>query len=156
MILNPRVTPDLYLEGAATRQTGFFRGNPGPRALLNAVERLANSYDAECDRVRQDLMIAESQVRDYQTRLCQPFLHDDYLSELTALRNQLKAGLSGTPPGEETDAAPSTSDLADAIKTLKAAHTIDALSERTEKRASSVEEPVTVRIQRRRQNLAAS
>jgi hypothetical protein len=30
----------------------------------------------------------------YQARLGKPFLHDDYLSELTSLRGQLKAGLS--------------------------------------------------------------
>ncbi len=54
------------------------------------------SGEVNCVRVRQDLSIAESQLRDYQARLGKPFLHDVYLSELTSLRDQLKAGLSAT------------------------------------------------------------
>ena len=61
------------------------REHQGPRAVLNALERLAGGYGSECDRVRQDLAIAESQLRDYQARLGKPFLHDAYLSELTSL-----------------------------------------------------------------------
>ena len=72
------------------------RDHHGPRAVLNALERLANAYGSECARVKQDLSIAESQLRDYQARLGKPFLHDAYLTELTSLRDQLKAGLSAT------------------------------------------------------------
>ena len=35
------------------------RDHHGPRAVLNALERLADGYGSECDRVRQDLAIAE-------------------------------------------------------------------------------------------------
>ncbi len=98
MVLHPQFPPDVYLEGAITRQSTLSREHQGPRAVLNALERLANGYGSECDRVRQDLAIAESQLRDYQARLGKPFLHDAYLSELTALRDQLKAGLSGDGP----------------------------------------------------------
>jgi hypothetical protein len=42
------------------------REHQGPRAVLNALERLATAYGSDCDRVRQDLGIAESQLRDYQ------------------------------------------------------------------------------------------
>ena len=38
-------------------------------AVLNAVERLANGYAYDCDRVKQDVEIAEAQLRDYQQRL---------------------------------------------------------------------------------------
>ena len=89
--------PDVYLEGSAMRQTVCCRRNhQGPRAVLNALERLAGGYGADCERVRQDLAIAQSQLRDYQARLGKSFLHDAYLSELTGLRDQLKAGLSAT------------------------------------------------------------
>ena len=38
------------------------RERQGPRAVLNAVERLANGYGDECDRIRQDLSIFEAQA----------------------------------------------------------------------------------------------
>ena len=94
MVLHPQFPPDVYLEGAITRQSTLSRDHQGPRAVLNALERLAGGYGSECDRVRQDLSIAESQLHDYQARLGNPFLHDAYLSELTTLRDQLKVGLS--------------------------------------------------------------
>ena len=96
LVLHPQFPPDVYLEGAITRQSTLSRDHQGPRAVLNALERLASGYGSECVRVRQDLAIAESQLRDYQARLGKPFPHDAYLSELTGLRDQLKAGLSAT------------------------------------------------------------
>ena len=47
---------------------------------------------------RQELAIAEGQLRDYQARLGRPFAHEAYLSELTDLRDRLKAGLSQATP----------------------------------------------------------
>ena len=84
---------EVYLEGTVTRRSGLSREHQGPRAVLNALERMAGSYGTECDRIRKDLALAESQLRDYQARLGAPFLHDAYLSELTDLRDQLKASL---------------------------------------------------------------
>jgi hypothetical protein len=69
IVLHSQFPPDVYLEGSTTRQTTLSREHQGPRAVLNALERLANAYASECDRVRQDLTIAESQLRDYQARL---------------------------------------------------------------------------------------
>ena len=54
---------------------------------------MAGSYGTECDRVRQELTIAESQLRDYQARLGGPFLHDAYLSELTDCATNSKPAL---------------------------------------------------------------
>src|SRR5438128_1844576 len=98
VVPHPNVPPDVYLDGETTRQSMLSRDHHGPRAVLNALERLANTYRTECDRVRQDLAIAEAQLRDYQVRVGKPFLHESYLSQLTALRDQLKAGLSGAIP----------------------------------------------------------
>ena len=65
------------------------------------------------------------------------------------MRDQIKAGLAGATaePGAETPT--SVPELAERIKTLKAAHTIEATPQRTGKRLSSAEEPVTARIRRR-------
>ena len=122
IVLHSQFAPEIYLEGATTRLATLSREHHGPRAVLNALERLAGGYGSECDRVRRDLGIAESQLRDYQARLGKPFLHDTYLAELTTLRDQLKAGLSGAAqePGKED--GPSVSELTERIKALKAAN----------------------------------
>jgi hypothetical protein len=164
LVLHAEFPPEVYLEGAISRQSGLSREHQGPRAVLNALERLA-SYGPECDRIRQDLAIAESQLRDYQARLGAPFLHDGYLLELTALRDDLKAGLSGkTPePQSQSDSAarpgsepPSVSELAERIKALKAAHNIEATPQRVRQKQSSAEEPVTARIRRRTEAVVVS
>ena len=147
MVLHPGHAPEVYLGGAITRQASLSREHHGPRAVMNALQRLAGNYSFECDSVRQDLGIAEAQLRDYRARLGTPFPHDSYLSELTGLRDLLKAGLSVA--AHEPGAGPSVSELAGQIKALKSAHTIEATPERIGKRRASAEEPVTARIRRR-------
>jgi N12 class adenine-specific DNA methylase len=148
LILHSEVPPDVYVEGAITRTSSLSREHQGPRAILNTLERLIAGYGPECERIRQDLTIAESQLRDYQARLGAPFLHDGYLAELTALRDQLKAGLSGKAPEPGTE-PPSVSELAHRIKVLKAAHNIEGTPERVRQKQLSAEEPITRRIRRR-------
>ena len=156
MVLNPQWAPEVYLEGATTRQDTLSRDHHGPRAVLNALDRLAGGYRIECDRTRQDLAIAESQLRDYQAHLGKPFLHDAYLSELTAFRDQLKAGLSATAQAQGDEATANVGELAERIKALKAAHSIEATPQRVRQKHSSAEEPVTARIRRRTEAAPAS
>ena len=132
--LSPRCTS----KERSTRRSMLSREHQGPRAVLNALERLAGGYGSECDRLRQDLAIAESQLRDYQARLGKPFPHDAYLTKLTSLRDQLKTGLSGGHVEPGTEAPPTVSELADQIKALRAANTIEAAPPRTgQRRAAS-------------------
>ena len=149
LILHSQFAPEVYLEGATTRTATLSRDHQGPRAVLNALERLATGYGPESDRVQPDLSIAESQLRDYQARLGKPFSHDAYQSDLIGLRDQLKAGLSGAvqEPGKEE--GPSASEIAKRINALKAANNVEAAPQRTRQRQSSVEEPITARIRRR-------
>ena len=156
LVLHPQFAPEVYLEGATTRRDTLSREFHGPRAVLNAVEKLAGSYANPCSAVKQELAIAEAQLRDYQARLGAPFTHDAYLSQLNDLRDQLKAGLSAYAPAADGESRPTVPDLAERIKSLKAAHTIDATPERTSKRRISfAEEPVTARIRRRTENATA-
>jgi len=148
IILHAFSAPDAYLEGAATIRSTLFR-DPGPRAVLNALERLASSYALECERAQRDLSVAEGQLRDYQARLGRPFALDSYLAQLTALRDQLRAGLSAAPAEEGEEKRPDVSELAEQIKALKAANTFDSAPGRTAKRVVAAEEPVTTRIRRR-------
>jgi hypothetical protein len=153
LILQPHFPPDVYLEGAATRQSMLSRDHQGPRAVLNALERLANGYGSECVRVRQDLGIAESQLRDYEARLGKRFPHDTYLSELTTLRDLLKAGLSGIPAEPGTEPQLGVAEIAERIKTLQAVHSVEATPQRVRQKHASAEEPVTARIRRRTEGL---
>ncbi len=148
LVLHPQFPPSVYLEGDIARQSALSREHQGPRAVLNALERLASGYGSECDRIRQDLAIAEAQLRDYQARLGKPFVHEGYLSELTGLRDQLKNGLSGATQESGRGEGPSVSEIAQRIKTLKAAHSIEASPQRVRQKQSTAEEPVTARIRR--------
>ena len=47
LVTHPTFPPDVYLEGSTTRQTTLSRDHQGPRAVLNALERLANGYESE-------------------------------------------------------------------------------------------------------------
>jgi hypothetical protein len=149
MVLHPQFPPDIYLEGAITRKLMLSKEHQGPRAVMNALDRLATGYGTEIDRTRQDLDIAESQLRDYQARLGKPFLLDAYLSELTNLRDQLKSGLSASAQAQEDDAKPNASELAEKIKLLKASHNVEAAPQRVRQKQSTAEVPVTARIRRR-------
>ena len=135
LVLHAFSSPDVYLEGRAVRQSMLSREHQGPRAVLNALERLSKGYDSECSRSRQDRDIAESQLRDYQARLGAPFQHAVYLDELTTLRDQLKAALSGTAE----EGKPSVSDIAEKIKSLKTAHSVQAAPPRTPRKNNEPE-----------------
>jgi hypothetical protein len=148
LLLQPQHAPDLYLEGKATRQAMLSKEHHGPRAVLNALERLAGGYGPESGRVRQDFGV-EAQLRDYQARLGAPFIHEEYLTRLTELRDQLRDGLSGQAPEPGSEKRPEVSELAEKIKALKASETIEATPERTSPRRLAAEEPVTARIRRR-------
>jgi hypothetical protein len=124
--------------------------------VLNALDRLASGYVAECHRVERDLNLARSQLRDYQGNLDKLFPHERYLAELTDLRDRLKAGLSGNPKEEATKQRPSVTELAEQIKALLAANTVDVTPERIGHRQSIAEEPITARIRRRTETNPAS
>jgi hypothetical protein len=69
LVQHPQGTPEVYLEGALRRSTALARDVHGPRAILNAVERLIGSAAAEREQTTRDLAIAQGQRRDYEGRL---------------------------------------------------------------------------------------
>jgi hypothetical protein len=146
LVLHAGGAAEVFLEGQTTRHALLSREHRGPRAVLNALERVADGYRGQLDTAAQDLAIAQGQLRDHQARLGKPFPHDGYLSELSDLRDQLKGGLSQAVPEPGTTPV---SELAERIKALKGVHTIDAAPERTARRRLAAEEPVTARIRRR-------
>ena len=42
------------------------RDNPGPRAVLIALERLANEYEDDCRHLTAEIALKEGQHRDYR------------------------------------------------------------------------------------------
>ncbi len=126
---------DVYLEGEGYRSAQLWRDSQGPRAVMNALNRLATSYDEQIAAAGKDLTLARSQFADFEARLGKPFKHTAYTEELTGLRDRLKTALSGTP----ADGEPTTGELAEQIKALKAAHVIEAAPARV--RAAKPEQP---------------
>jgi N12 class adenine-specific DNA methylase len=156
LVRHPQFPSEVYLEGRAIRQELLSREHQGPRAILNALGRMADSYRFACDGVRQDLAIAQGQLRDYQARLGKPFAHEGYLSELTGLRDQLKVALSGTGQKDSREEGPSISELAGRIKAIRAAQSVETAPQTIRQTHRDYEEPVTARIRRRTQALSPS
>ncbi len=150
VILHPHFPPDVYLEGETTRTYGLSKEHRGPRAVLNALERIAGSYGSEIVRLRNDAGIAQGQLRDYQERLGKQFTHEGYLNELTTLRDALKARLSGRDEAPEGE-GPGAAELATRIKALKAANTIESGATRSERKPVVAEQSVTARIRLRQE-----
>ena len=91
----------------------------------------------------QDLAIAEGQLRDYGTASARPSPTTPIWPNSPPYATS-STGLSGRPRAGQPPAA----ELAGRIKSLKAAQTIETVAERTGKRRTSAEEPVTARIRR--------
>jgi hypothetical protein len=124
----------------------MMRDNPGPRAVLNALERVADGYESDIGHLKADIAVKQGQRSDYEARLGKPFTHDVYKNELEGLRDQLKLGLSEHPPEGSTP----TPELAERIQALRAANTVEAAPERTgTRKAVRAERPVTARIRER-------
>jgi len=147
LVVHPQFASEIYLEGKATRLDTLSREHQGPRAVLNALERIRSSYAGQCDAARRDLALSETQLGDYQARRGVAFQHDGYLTELARLRDELRHALSIV--GGDEKAAQRTADTAEAIKALRSANSIEATPQRSDRRAVSAEEPVTARIRRR-------
>jgi hypothetical protein len=155
LVLHPQGAPDVCVEGATTRYNSLSRDSHGPRAILNAVERVMGNYEAEREKTTRDLDIAQGQQRDYHARLGAGFAHERYLEELTGLRDQLETALSGTEQKPDTPVLPTVHELVRRIKALKAAHTIEPAPERSStRRAATTEAAVTTRIRHRLQDIS--
>src|SRR5262249_2914432 len=81
------------------------------------------------------------------------FVHAGYLNELTGLRNQLEAALSGTTQQMSDAPVCAVDEIVTRIKTLQAATTLESAPARTTPRPqATVEEAITTRIRQRRED----
>ena len=53
IVLHSQFAPEVYLEGFTTRMETLSRDHHGPRAVLNALERLADGYGSQIATIRQ-------------------------------------------------------------------------------------------------------
>ena len=144
---------DAYIEGNVTQRASL-RNNPGPRTVLNAIERLAANYGLDLHDTQASLAIAQGQYRDYEARIGTPFAHAEYERELADLRDRLKLGLSEKAAEADKE---SVAELAERIKALRAAHTVEAAPERLgTRKALRAEMPVTTRIRKQIEEFPAA
>jgi hypothetical protein len=104
-------------------------------------------YRHECDDTQVLLAIAQGQLNDYEARIGVHFTHADYENQLADLCDRLKLGLSDKA-GEGDKAA--VGEVAEWIKALRAANSVEGAPERTgSRRVTRAEQPVTARIRPR-------
>jgi hypothetical protein len=151
LVLSPAHDPEICVEGATTRLGTLSREHHGPRAILNAVERVIDGYGAVRASTEKELALAQGQLRDYRARLGADFAHGAYLAALSDLRQQLATALSAPEAAADGAAGPPLDTLVANVKALQAKHRIEAATERLSRRsAATAAEPVTTRIRRRR------
>jgi hypothetical protein len=152
LVLDPAGAPEVCVKGAATRLSPLSREHHGPRAILNAVERVIDGYGAERATTEKELALAHGQLRDYHDRLGADFAHAPYLAALRDLRQQLATALSAPEaPAPEAAAGPPLDTLVARFKAPQATHRIEPAPQRPSRHsAATAAEPVTTRIQRSR------
>jgi hypothetical protein len=146
IILHPLGGTEVYLDGAVRCRETLMRDNPGPRAVLNALERLADGYEGDIRQLKAEIALKKGQLKDYESRLGKTFEHEEYASQLSDLRDKLKLGLSEKAPEGGTP----TAELAEQIRKLRESVNVEAVTERTVRKAVRAERPVTARIRERR------
>lgn len=140
---------ELYLQGQTLRTARFSRDLPGPRALLNAMERLAAGYGEQIEKAQRDLALCESQLKDYGERIGKKFEFETYVSELEALRDALKVKLANPASPQQEDPSPTAAKISEQIKERMAAHQIESAPKRIQaQRGVIAERPVAARVKR--------
>ncbi|MCA9194596.1 MAG: DEAD/DEAH box helicase family protein [Planctomycetales bacterium] len=98
-------TRDVYLQGSGFRCESLSREYAGPRAVLNAINRMVDTYALRIDDTRSALALAEQQLADYRERIDVPFAMDGYIEQLRELRDRLRLALTGEPQATSPDAS---------------------------------------------------
>jgi hypothetical protein len=122
----------------------------GPRALLDAANRLINSFEDQHQRTTAAIELAKKQHHDCQQRVGISFEFDEYVKELSQLRDGLKLALSDRPSESDTTHLLSVREITAKIKSLRSLYT----SYETPKRNAEVQvsiavEPIVARLKRR-------
>ena len=97
LVQHPQGAPEVYIEGALRRSTALARDVHGPRAILNAVERLIGSAETERDKASTRPRHRPGPAAGTtKPGWAQALPMRRIWQALTDLRNQLEAALSRT------------------------------------------------------------
>lgn len=154
LIAHPYGPKQLYLKGNETRVNDLSSDRNGPRAILNALQRMVSSYAERIDDTRQRLSVAEQQVKDYQERSGSKFEQEGYATELRSLRDQLRNALSQNENDTPKDEKPvlSASEIASQIEQLRSSQIISHGVEREHgKKQTKAIEAITTQIHKRKE-----
>ncbi|TWT51733.1 hypothetical protein KOR42_34200 [Thalassoglobus neptunius] len=159
IVLYPYSRPEVYLQGKCSRTRTLSNDNAGPRAVLNALTRLADGYGEQIEKLIRDRSLAEQQLQDYAGSSDKPFEHGNYMQQLRETRDKLKQALAGYLPEDATESL-ATEELANRIQQLLSQASVEPKHAETERRPNaqfspSSEEPITARIRRRLGNALA-
>jgi len=147
---HPDGTTDVYWHGATDHTTMLSRESQGPRAVLNALKRLHDSIPDISDKVRSDLVLSRTQLKDFEARIGIAFPHAAHLEQLLSLRDQLRTALAtpATTPSEESSEpqTPDSAAIAAQIKTLLTAKPHSETPTHSPRSFAGKPRPVTDRI----------
>jgi hypothetical protein len=144
LVLHPQFPPEVYLEGQTHRRLSLSKDHQGPRAVLNAAERITHTYQEWAIKAEEERTLCEDQLRDYTARLGAAFPHEAYYAVLTDLRDRLRAALSVTAP--DADAGTIAGD----IIALKQSQTVARSPERIgARRPVDAATPISLRVRER-------
>jgi len=134
LVQHPQGAPEVYVEGTLKRYAPLARDVHGPRAMLNAVERLIGSATMEHDRATRDLEIARASGGTMKPGWAQPLpmrVSGDPNGPAQPARGR------AVPPAQDGAEAslPSVGALVECLKALHAAHTLEVAPERSAPRA---------------------
>ncbi|WP_337175130.1 hypothetical protein [Paludisphaera sp.] len=113
LVMRRAFLPEVYLEGRGARLVQLSRDARGPRAVLNALNRLFEGSPGKLAEILRELSLAEARLDGYRARLGAAFPHERYVDELSGLRDELQAVLSASGT-EEAKTRPAGSDAASA------------------------------------------
>jgi N12 class adenine-specific DNA methylase len=155
VVLDSHYPPVVYVQGECLRRDTLSRDHQGPRAVMNALERLRNSYRVEMQTAEQELLLKQRQFQDYDARLGQSFAAARYVQQLTALRDQLKAKLSKKESGDADPAEKPTHELIEAYQAMKAGQQAEIIPLRPKSAEKTLELPIASRVRELVQNAPA-
>ena len=152
-IRRPKCTSKARPRALAT----LSRDHQGPRAVLNALERLAGGYGSECDRVRQDLAIAEVAASRLPGPPGQAFPARRLPGRTDhACVTSSRPAFPARPRSQATRKGRAFPNWPSRSRRSKPPTRIEATPQRDRQKHSSAEEPVTARIRRRTEAVPAS
>lgn len=150
--VTPYGASDVFIEGAIRRTTPLSKDNTGPRAFLNAMKRILDTYDERIKEANASVTLLSKQLEDLRNHAGASFAHEDRISRLTALRDQLKQSLSSDVSPEVANSLPPILDLMQQVDDLlKVSVDVSDTTRTSQANQHVLELPITEQIRLRRE-----